>query len=92
MAGPLCSLIFMKRCGAILWDVWFNGGRVRGSAHHQEGGVDSFLVPHQESMWTHQGPCGHKKIVEEPHELVKRGILVEVGHVKALRMNKNKKR
>ena len=22
------------------WDVWLNGGRIRGSAHHQEAGVD----------------------------------------------------
>ena len=24
----------------------------------KEGGVDSFLVPSQTSMWTHQGSCG----------------------------------
>ena len=29
-------------------------GRIRGSAHHQEGEVDSFFVPRQESMWTHR--------------------------------------
>ena len=32
-------------CEAIAWDVWLNGGSIRGSAHHQEGGVDSLLVP-----------------------------------------------
>ena len=43
--------------GALAWDVWLNGGRTRGSAHHQEGGVGSLLVPPQESMWTHQDSC-----------------------------------
>ena len=26
----------------------------------KRGGVDSFLVPPQESMWYHQGPCGQQ--------------------------------
>ena len=33
---------------------------LRGSAHHQEGGVDSLLMSSQESEWTHQGPCGQQ--------------------------------
>ena len=44
--------------GALAWDVWLNGGRIRGSAHHQEGGVDSLLMSPQKSMWTHQDSCG----------------------------------
>ena len=31
----------------VAWDVWLDGGRVRGAAHHQEGGVNSLLVPSQ---------------------------------------------
>ena len=60
VAGPWCSLIMMKRWGH-LWDVWFNGGRKRGPAYHQEGGADGLLMLSQESDWTHQGACGSNK-------------------------------
>ena len=43
---------------AFAWDVRLNGGRIRGSAHHQEGGVDNLFVTPQKSMWTHQDSCG----------------------------------
>ena len=88
----------------------------RGSAHHQEGGVDSLLVPpqkvcgpikvHVDNKGTIDGlrkgekeciepraemqTCG--KIWEELHELAKRGILVEVEHVKAHRTKKEKEK
>ena len=42
---------------ALAWDVRLDGCRIRGSAYHQEGGMHSFLVTPQESMWTHEGPC-----------------------------------
>ena len=46
--------------GAVAWDVWLDGGSIRGAAHHQEGGVNSLLVPSQKSMWAHQGSCGQQ--------------------------------
>ena len=58
--GQWCSWTPMERWGRCMGCVWFGGGRICGSAHHQEGGVDSFLVPPHESMWTHKGPCGQQ--------------------------------
>ena len=54
------QLDYDEEMGALACDVRLDGGRIRGSAHHQEGGVDSFFVLPQESMWTHQGPCGQQ--------------------------------
>ena len=28
--------------------------------HHRKGGVDTFLAPPQNSMWTHQDSCGQR--------------------------------
>ena len=38
------------RIGTIAWDVWHNGCRERGPAHHQEGGVDGFFVSSQKLL------------------------------------------
>ena len=54
----------------LAWDVRLDGGRIRGSAHHQEGGVDSFLVPSSgkyvdpyRSTWTtRQQLMGYEKV------------------------------
>ena len=37
---------------AVAWDAWIGGGRTGGAEHNQEGGVNSFLVLSQKSMWT----------------------------------------
>ena len=29
---------------AFAWDVWLSGGRIRGPAHHQEGGADGLSL------------------------------------------------
>ena len=49
---------------AVARDVLLDGGRIRGLAHDQEGGVDSFLVLPQENMWTHEGPCGQQGYID----------------------------
>ena len=54
------KMYMMKRwCPCMGCMAQWRGG-TRGPAHHQEGGVDSFLAPSQESEWTHQGPCGQQ--------------------------------
>ena len=97
------QLDYDEEMGASAWDVRLDG---RGSPHHQEGGVDSFLVLPQESMWTLKGSmwttrvqlmepemqARRSKFGEKEHELVNRGILVEVAHVKAHRTKKEKEK
>ena len=77
------------------------GGRIRGSAHYLEGGVDSLLVLCQKSEWTHQGPCrqqgkidglrkGEKQCVKPRAGDADLWKIWEVAHVKAHRTKKEK--
>ena len=55
------QLDYDEEMGAIVWDVWFNGGRTWDSAHHQEGRANGISMPSQESDRTHQGACGQHR-------------------------------
>ena len=41
------QLDYDEEMGVFACDVWLDGGRIRCPAHHQEGGVDSLLMPSQ---------------------------------------------
>ena len=96
----------------IAWHVWLNGGRIRGSAHHQaeltaflcllrkvcgpikvhvenKGIIDGLRKGEKECIKPRAGDADlWLTIWEELHELVKRGIVVEVARVKAHRTKK----
>ena len=55
------QLDYDEEMGAIVWDVWFNGGRTWDSAHHQEGRANRISMPSQEMDRTHQGACGQQR-------------------------------
>ena len=51
----------MKKGETYAWDVWYNGCRIRGPAHHQEGGADGFLVSSPMSDRTYEGARGQQR-------------------------------
>ena len=65
----------MMRKWAVAWDVWLDGGRIRGAAHHQEGGVNSLLLLSQKSMWTHQGSLWTTREYLTGYENVRKSVL-----------------
>ena len=49
------QLDYDEEMGAIVWDVWFDGGRTWDSAHHQEGRANGISMPSQFRQYCHVG-------------------------------------
>ena len=57
VVGQWCRKIMMKRWDPCMGCMAQLEAEYRGPAHHQEGAVDSLLMPFKKSDWASQGPC-----------------------------------